>query len=176
MINNSEELNQSEMSELKTWLFKENVRLEKERQDLLQARQEVEEERKLLDIQRELLIKQKNKNTLMQKQLESQNELFEKKWKLLEDETRRLAIDKQKFQRDKEYFADEVKREKVRREGVPLATNPQLFFVGISSAQALKKRYKELLKIFHPDNECGSSDVVLAINREYESLKRYYIG
>ena len=91
------DINQSDVAELKTWLFKENIRLEKEREALATAMKEIEEERKLLDIQKELLIKQKNKNALIQKQLDSQNELFEKKWKLLEDETRRLAIDKQRF-------------------------------------------------------------------------------
>ncbi len=170
------DINQSDVAELKTWLFKENIRLEKEREALATAMKEIEEERKLLDIQKELLIKQKNKNALIQKQLDSQNELFEKKWKLLEDETRRLAIDKQRFERDKEYFADEVKREKFKSQAPVFTTNPKMFFVGIDSGVALKKRYKELLKIFHPDNVCGSNDVVLAITKEYESLKRYYIG
>ena len=31
------------------------------------------------------------------------------------------------------------------------------FFRGVDSELALRKRYKELLKIFHPDNKCGDT-------------------
>ena len=37
-----------------------------------------------------------------------------------------------------------------------------------------KKRYKELTKIFHPDNLAGDTEVIQRINREYEQLKREY--
>ncbi len=38
----------------------------------------------------------------------------------------------------------------------------------------LKKRYKDLTKIFHPDNVAGDTEVIQRINREYERLKREY--
>ncbi len=36
---------------------------------------------------------------------------------------------------------------------------------------ALKKRYKDLLKIYHPDNICGDNEILLKINKEYEELR-----
>ena len=44
-------------------------------------------------------------------------------------------------------------------------------FAGVNNSLALKKRYRDLLKIFHPDNLCGDSDMVTVITREYERLK-----
>ena len=38
------------------------------------------------------------------------------------------------------------------------------------------KRYKDLLKIYHPDNTHGDNNIVLAINEEYERLLRFYLG
>ena len=48
------------------------------------------------------------------------------------------------------------------------------FFRGVGSELALKKRYKDLLKIYHPDNLCGDTDTVQRINQEFASLKKKY--
>ncbi len=45
-----------------------------------------------------------------------------------------------------------------------------VLFAGVNSPMALKKRYRDLLKIYHPDNVAGDSRVVLVINQEYERL------
>ena len=51
------------------------------------------------------------------------------------------------------------------------------FFRGVDSELALRKRYKELLKIFHPDNKCGDTKTLLLIQTEYESMRsRYHEG
>ena len=47
-----------------------------------------------------------------------------------------------------------------------------VLFKGVSNPITLRKRYKELLKIFHPDNLCGDEEMVQLINREYERRKR----
>lgn len=49
-----------------------------------------------------------------------------------------------------------------------------VFFRGVDSELALRKRYKELLKIFHPDNICGDTKTLLLIQTEYERLRRKY--
>lgn len=41
---------------------------------------------------------------------------------------------------------------------------------------SLKKRYKALLKIYHPDNMHGDKELLQAINTEYERLSRFYLG
>ena len=48
------------------------------------------------------------------------------------------------------------------------------WFAGINSAEELKKRYKELLKIYHPDNQAGDTSAVQQIQAEYEKLLRKY--
>ena len=47
----------------------------------------------------------------------------------------------------------------------------ELFFSGVSDKKALKKRYKDLIKIYHPDGDAGDTATVAEINREYEDLK-----
>ena len=53
-----------------------------------------------------------------------------------------------------------------------------LFFRGVNNMVALKKRYKDLMKIYHPDNSCGDQEILIKINAEYEELKdRFdYVG
>ena len=57
-------------------------------------------------------------------------------------------------------------------EGVTVKTGT--FFAGVNGSVALRKRYKELLKIYHPDNGNGDADTLLAINREYEEVKKRF--
>ena len=51
-----------------------------------------------------------------------------------------------------------------------------VFFRGVDDMASLKKRYKSLQKIYHPDNMHGDSTVILAINAEYDKLSRFYLG
>ena len=50
----------------------------------------------------------------------------------------------------------------------------EMLFQGVNSQLALKKRYRDLLKMFHPDNVAGDAEMALVINRIYEELKRSY--
>ena len=44
------------------------------------------------------------------------------------------------------------------------------YFTGIKTIEELRKRYRELLKKYHPDNENGSVEVTQEINMEYDRL------
>ena len=147
-----------ELDNKKKWFFKESLRLE-------EMKNELEDERKLIDIQ---------KNMLLRKQLENQKILFDRQWQLLENETRRLAIDKEQFERDKLCFRDNAVRE--ARRSMSVEANVNVFFRGVDDMASLKKRYKSLQKIYHPDNMHGDSTVILAINAEYDKLSRFYLG
>lgn len=136
----------SSEDEKKKWLFKENIRLQELSRNL-------EDERKLI---------------------ESQRDLFEQKWNILERETRQLAIDKDKFEREKLIYKDKVYRE--ARRSMSNAENVKIFFKGVEDTASLKKRYKALLKIYHPDNMHGDKELLQAINTEYERLSRFYLG
>lgn len=131
----------SSEDEKKKWLFKENIRLQELSRNL-------EDERKLIEIQMGMLQRQQSKNMLLKKQLESQRDLFEQKWNILERETRQLAIDKDKFEREKLIYKDKVYRE--ARRSMSNAENVKIFFKGVEDTTSLKKRYKALLKIYHP--------------------------
>ena len=155
----------SSEDEKKKWLFKENVRLQELSRNL-------EDERKLIEIQMGMLQRQQSKNMLLKKQLESQKDLFEQKWNILERETRQLAIDKDKFEREKLIY--KVYRE--ARRSMSNAENVKIFFKGVEDTTSLKKRYKALLKIYHPDNMHGDKELLQVINTEYERLSRFYLG
>ena len=50
----------------------------------------------------------------------------------------------------------------------------ELFFIGVSSSDSAKKRYKDLIKIYHPDNLEGDTGTIQEINKEYDELiKRF---
>ncbi len=46
-----------------------------------------------------------------------------------------------------------------------------VFFRGVRDPVALKKRYRDLSKIYHPDNHSGDREVFRSITKEYEKLK-----
>lgn len=48
------------------------------------------------------------------------------------------------------------------------------WFAGINNAEELKKRYRELMKIYHPDNQAGDTSAVQQIQEEYEKLLKKY--
>ena len=46
-----------------------------------------------------------------------------------------------------------------------------VLFAGVTNQGTLKKRYKDLVKIYHPDNMCGDERLSRAINKEYQRRK-----
>lgn len=52
--------------------------------------------------------------------------------------------------------------------------NGSSYFTGVNDMKSLKKRYRDLLKIYHPDNQNGDSSVSRQIQEEYESLSKKY--
>lgn len=162
-----EDLSKEQLNQKMKELFKAQVCLE-------EREKELEEERHLIEIQKGLLERQQRKNTLLRKQLENQKLLFDRQWQILETETRRLAVDKDKFDREKRIYRDQVYRE--ARRSMSVAANTKIMFKGVDDTTSLKKRYKDLIKIYHPDNSNGDKDLVQAITDEYEELKRFYLG
>lgn len=52
--------------------------------------------------------------------------------------------------------------------------NDTVYFAGVNNLKSLKKRYHDLLKIYHPDNQNGDSTVSKQIQEEYEFLLKKY--
>lgn len=44
------------------------------------------------------------------------------------------------------------------------------WFAEVKTVEELRKRYRELLKKYHPDNENGSIEATQEINAEYDRL------
>lgn len=44
------------------------------------------------------------------------------------------------------------------------------YFNGVKTVEELRKKYRELLKKYHPDNENGSVEITQEINTEYDRL------
>lgn len=108
---------------------------------------------------------------LERERLEYDEQLFDKKMSILKSGYAALELDRKKFERERSAFEAE---KKVSREYHVEAAYEDIagnLFSGVNSYLALKKRYRDLLKIFHPDNMCGDSEMVVMITREYERIK-----
>ena len=44
------------------------------------------------------------------------------------------------------------------------------YFAGVKTVEELRKRYRELLKKYHPDNDGGSVEITQEINAEYDRI------
>lgn len=157
------------LKELKTFLFKENIRLKNEQKELADYKERLLRERAQFRTEMDML---QHKAVLEQKRIKDDNKFFEKKMDILKEGYRQLDEDKRKLEREKERF----KLEKELWEGESRVSGmgdvASALFRGVTNPLALRKRYKDLLKIFHPDNLCGDAELVQMINREYERRKR----
>lgn len=134
--------------------------LQKEKWTLEQERRELEREK------REFLLEKKNEK----RRMDSEKQLFEMKWKILEEELKKLADEKQEMERQK----DSYRQAGGRLEQDESVGRGEFFFTGVESRQSLKKRYKELIRIYHPDNPDGDTGTIQEINREYDRLAKRY--
>ncbi len=117
------------------------------------------------------LLKEKREVEARIHTLEQQEKTFDLKWDMLIRETQKLADDKKQFERKKRFY-EHVNSSYVEpyyeRDNI---VNGEMFFSGVSNKKDLKKRYKDLIKIYHPDGEAGDTATVAEINREYDNLK-----
>ena len=107
------------------------------------------------------------------KQLEDRQRLFDQKLEILKESYIQLDADRRKLEREKLQF--EAQKEHMNHSYASARNQSMavsLFFKGVTSPLALKKRYRDLIKIFHPDNLCGDKETLQMINQEYEILLR----
>ena len=134
---------------------------------LLAAKNELERALKDLENQRSAF---RYEMELKQKSYDAQMQLFNMKWGLLEEETRKLAEESKKAEKRRAFF-ERVNSYQKSGDNTDNIVHGEMFFKGVASPQALKKRYKDLIKIYHPDAEYGDNQTVQEINREYDSLR-----
>ena len=104
---------------------------------------------------------------LQQKRNKQEENLLKKKQLILEQGFLQLDADKRMHLKEQKR-AENIKN--VEKEYY----NNESFFVGVTNTLTLRKRYKDLIKIYHPDNLCGDKDIVQRINKEYNYLLKRY--
>lgn len=160
-----EDATEKELQALKIWLFSENIRVQAEQKKLLEMENRLLKER--MQFQEEMKILNQ-KVTASRQRLKQDEQFFEKKMEILKDGFNNLEADRKAFQREKEAFRRSA------READILAEEKGVFFAGVRNQLALKKRYKDLLKIYHPDNLAGDKEMMQRIGKEYEMLRKAF--
>lgn len=157
---------------LARWSSRQAAELEQKKLEIQREKDRLEEERRQLEREKKEFFSRcrlEEERTLREKRL------FEMKWKILEEELRQLADEKVKVERQRDFY--KFVREQEQRASdtdAEAIVSGDMFFIGVKNRQSLKKRYKELLKIYHPDNLDGDTETLQEINREYERLKKRY--
>lgn len=154
------------------WRFKQEIKLEHQKQELQEEKRELERARRAFE-------REKREYTLWQQsedgRLKSEDKLFQMKWKILEEELKKLADEKQQVEKQRNFYRYVEEHEKKSQTQVAKGRGMgEMFFVGVGSEHALKRRYKDLIKIYHPDNLDGDTGTIQEINREYDRLKAIY--
>lgn len=160
-----------ELKEAKLWLFQENMRLEKERKELSRSQDKFLNERVKFRDEMDSL----NRRTVQErKRLKEENLFFEKKMAILQDGFRQLDEDRQKFDRERRLFAQERLVQSQRSENQKLLGDnlAEILFRNASNPLALRKRYRDLVKIYHPDNLFGDEELIQLINKEFSRRRR----
>ncbi len=160
-------MSQDELLSLKRFLFEERIRVIEEKEEQNRVYEKFLKERMVFQDEMKAL----NHKVLMErKRLKDENSFFDKKMKILQNGFVQLDMDRKKFEREKSQY--ESQKKYTSSHNYSYKGSVPDFFRGVNSILGLKKRYRDLLKIFHPDNLCGDSDTVLEINKQYESMKK----
>ncbi|MDR2889475.1 MAG: hypothetical protein LBV33_06525 [Lachnospiraceae bacterium] len=156
-----------ELDNLKSWLFAENIRIGTALNELEQIRQKFEDERAQFKDEMKSL---NHKLIMEKKRLKEDNILFDKKMEILKSGFSQLDMDKRKLEKDKLQLRTEkeIAWESTHSHHSDTA---ELLFRGVNSPLSLKKRYKDLVKMYHPDNVAGDHEMVLLITRIFEKMK-----
>lgn len=157
---------EDELRNLRLWLFKELVRLENQESSLADRYEKLEADEMSFKEHMDMAERKLENAT---KKLNADKALFDQRLRILNNGFDQLNSDKKKL--ESEFIR--LEREKAyQRENEYDAL--ELLFRGVNNPLALKKRYKDLMKMFHPDNISGDQEMVQLINEEYRVLCRQF--
>lgn len=161
-----EQSEEGELKELKLWLFKESIRisnekheLEMEKRDFLNERENTREENRRYE----------EHLALRTRQIRREEELIDKKHEVIKrgfeelDRDRRVLNDREAALLSREASFNE-------RSSLESGEVSDILFKGADNILLLKKRYKDLMKMFHPDCLGGDTEMVKLLNRTYDRL------
>lgn len=159
-------VSEEELNKLKSWLFKENVRIISATKELEQMQQQFMEEKEQFQEEMKAL---NRKMAAERQRLKDDSLFFEKKMEILKGGFTELDMDRRRL--EKEWARLEAEKEVMQRPVYSGVGEVSDLFRGVKNPLALKKRYKDLIKIFHPDNVAGDKEMIQKINIEYENLR-----
>lgn len=163
-------LDEESIQKLKTWLFKENIRIMTASSELEEQREKFEQEKEQFNEEMKAL---NRRMAAEQTQIRKENKLVGEKLEIIKDGFHKLDMDRRKL--DKEWARLAAEKELLEERGYYESySETSVFFRGVKNLLTLKKRYKDLTKIFHPDNLAGDTEIIQKINREYDRLRREY--
>ena len=166
-IESSEE---DELKDLKLWLFKESIRLRDERQEF---------EERIKDFEREqdttLKENRRYEEHLASKirEMKLEEELIEKKHEVIKRGFEELDRDRQALNARESLMRQQEAQLSERLADSCLYDSKEaadILFRGADNILLLKKRYKDLMKMFHPDCLGGDTEMVKSVNRVYDRL------
>ena len=158
------------LGEIKLWLFKESIRLRDERQELEFSRADFLQEQENI---REENRRYEEHLSTKSKQLVRQEELIEQKHQVIKRGFEELDRDRQALNaRESSVNAREAELNKKIEANRSLDCREinDVLFRGADNILLLKKRYKDLMKMFHPDCLGGDTEMVKLLNRTYDRL------
>ena len=192
MINWEDVLNAEDDDELrnaKLWLFQENMRLQQEKNRIEQDLERLEKERRTIEEARDKFNSERmcfkdemnalNRKSVIERQrMKDEKLFFDKKLAILQNGFLQLDIDRRNFEREKnEFYRERESYSRQSRSNDYFDYGDSGSLVGIlfrnaTNPLSLRKRYKDLMKIFHPDNLAGDEGLVQMINKEFSRRKR----
>lgn len=154
-----------ELRDAKLWLFQENMRLENEKKELVSLQDRFMKERVKFRDEMDAL---NHRTVIERKRLKEENLFFDKKMAILQDGFKQLDEDRRKFEREKHQYEQRMLLdENNSRTGYSMDGIAEVLFRSAGNPLTLRKRYRDLMKIFHPDNLCGDEELVQMINKEF---------
>lgn len=158
-----------EIKRLKTWLFRENIRIQNEKNELEAMREKLIEDRVTFRNEMNIL---NNRMTVEQKRIKEEEQFIEKKMQILKDGFNKLERDRKSFESEQLLLEEKKKTEYLTLGKLPEGDRlAHVLFRSAVGDKSVQKRYRELLKIFHPDNKDGDAELVQYIMKEYECRK-----
>ena len=161
-----ESAGEGELGEMKLWLFKESIRLSNEKHELEMQRRDFLNER---ENTREENRRYEEHLAVRGKQLRREEELIARKHEVIKRGFEELDLDRQALiAREASLRSQEAAFEEKRAGGFREVN--EVLFRGADNILLLKKRYKDLMKMFHPDCPGGDAEMVKSLNRTYDRL------
>ena len=161
---------ESDLKELKLWLFKESIRLSNEKHELEMERRDFLNER---ENTREENRRYEEHLAVRGKQLRREEELIAKKHELIKKGFEELDQDRQALNAREAYLRSQEAAFEEKKAGAYSLDSQEVndvLFRGADNLLLLKKRYKDLVKMFHPDCLGGDAEMVKSLNRTYDRL------